>query len=325
MATETLSALGTNSAVIDYSSNAAPGTVLSLTASFLAAHGWEYIPSFTQGSTAGAEQARYAFRSLLLDGVNYKYMYICYNSTYATYDVFTATNITGSTTTLTVTNKSYVPANSVEQQYTWAGPGKFYLFATNRFFAFIHYGANAANYGSNPGNGLTGVFEVEPANLADPQKIYSTVWLNTYKLTGLAVNSPFYYGQVVTPPITRLYTGVGASNTTKITTPIGEWGLKCTTNIGDLMSKAIPAATSLFNPGKHQIHEMTLVYDTESAPYHYVKGRLCGIKTFTLGTGVNGDIFKVLCDDNHFLDPAGTLKDFYIIRHTTLGSFGIPM
>jgi len=70
---------------------------------------------------------------------------------------------------------------------------------------------------------------------------------------------------------------------------------------------------------------MTLVYDSNSPTSLYVKGRLCGIKTFTLGTGVNGDIFKVKCDSNHFLDVNGTLKDFYIIRHALLGSFGIPM
>jgi len=56
-------------------------------------------------------------------------------------------------------------------------------------------------------------------------------------MTALAENSPYYYGQVVSPPITRTQTGVNACNTTKIVTPIGEWGCRAEgSNTGGLMA-----------------------------------------------------------------------------------------
>ncbi len=89
--------------------------------------------------------------------------------------------------------------------------------------------------------------------------------------------------------------------------------------------KVMPSVPSPFGVGnRHQIHEIMAVQDTNLSSFH-VRGRLAGIKTFTRGTGVTGDIFKIECDDNLFLDPNGTLTDHFIIRHGTLGSYGIPL
>jgi len=312
---------GDNSAFIEYTAGSTYTEILTEVQTFLVAHGWtKEDASFWD---AGSNKCVMTYKAVNKDATTYKYIQIGYYDTTG-YSFYCKVYEGYNSTTKIGTNLAYYSDNHAlwSQAITLASHnGRLHLFASERYFFMLNIGTVI---GSSTGNGGIGCFEFSVANDGDNTPHFA--WMNSYLATSNYKPSTSYSNYyVLCPPRTAKYTGAQATYYNRMCTPIGHWGGEgvSTTNYFD-MNGTIPSNPPPFGATvKHHVFDIIASFDNTTN--RYVKGKMFGLKAFTTNIGANGDIFRVACDSDMFLDNGGTDLDHFIIKQGTYGSFGIPL
>lgn len=314
----TVTSTGVNSSILEYTNNELYANILDAIHQFVITHGQTYADTTSAPQTAGAYSYNRAYKCLNVDGITYKQMVIgVYTLVYSGICVRTMENYDESTHLLTNPNAfpdliSYGHQRMSATALIAPQNGRLYLFANNRFY--FHYHTGTGGSGSLIGSGGEGVFEIEPANIVDETPHHMQI--NSYLATG-GFNATFQ--NICAPVRTFSQTGSAAAISNRMCTPAGAQGVTMNYMSIAISSKPSPLGTVI----KHQVFDPTVLFDYVTTPY--VKGKIYCFKVFTTNTGVVGDIFRVKCDSNYFLSTTGTDKDQFIMRHTTFGTFAVPL
>jgi len=316
--TISLTATGTNSAMIEYSVDTWQN-LMDLINTFLTTHGWTQTKdTFVLATTTGAR----AYEALDKDGVSKKTMVVAYLAAgylgTVVYQSFDPAGMVG-------VNKAYsslpvAPGYYCQKLNPTTQNGRLHLFATSKWFAMFNIGAYV---GSAYGASFNGCFEIVKANASDNTPNH--VFISGYQFSGEDSVNGYYtvcpvktFGYATDPDTAAMYT--------RVCTPMGSWGY------GN-GSAASPYQTQIILPNpapfgatlNHQVHDCSIAMDCLSSKQAYVKGKLAGLKIFTTSGAISGDVFTAKCDTDFFLDLAGTDKDHFILRNTSGACFGIPL
>ncbi len=312
---------GPRSAVIEYTVGSDYVTILEEIHDFVVAHGQEAVDATRWDS--GNYKSIMTYRALNKDNVTYKYIQLSYYNTgikgftCGVFESYNATTKIGTNQTQGCNTPSFNQNCDPLNQN-----GRLHLFATVRYFCMLHIGVEI---GSNIGNGATGCFETTQANDGDDTPNFCQ--LNTFLATGNYNDGNYRHAYVACFPRTSKYTGTNASYYNKFSTPIGDQGGGIQTGSSNLyysMQLSIPTVPAPFGiSAKHHVFDLMVSCNEHIA--RYLKGKLYGLKAFTTDVGANGDVFRVKCDSDMFLDESGTDLDHFMICHDTFGTFGIPV
>ena len=263
------------------------------------------------------------YRALNKDGIGYKYIQLSYYNT-GTKGFVCKTFENYNSTTKTVSNLAFGSDDSLQCQHCDPSiqNGRLHLFASARYFCMFNIGVQI---GSSTGNGACGCFETTQANEGDDTPNFC--WLNTFYATGNYYSTYYRHSFCAAFPRTSKYVGSNAAHYTKFSTPIGDWGggiHTSTSNHYYSMQHTIPEVPAPFGiSAKHHVYDLMISCNEHAA--RYLKGKVYGLKAFTTDIGANGDMFRVKCNGDMFLDESGTDLDHFIISQGTFGTFGIPV
>ena len=290
MATTATTSLGPNSWVISFARGATIAQLMSDVTAVLVGAGWEVYDS-----AAGTNKIVY--RAQNLDAQTYKYMMLDYNATswlYITaYEAWNATTHTG-------TNAVTTYDQSVYQQILTPSTDKglIYIFANRRYAAFIIRQYSSSVLGNNSMCGSTGVYEFSRDNPDDT--VAAGYPIHCQITTGIV-------GEGVNGNYPSLYLPRGRVNQYgEISTVFGRTYYGNNFYLKDLL----PNATNIFSNKDWAIS----MYVQEGTPANpSVRGRLYGMKAFTLSKLFFMDKIQVPCDENLNYDPNGVMTDHYVI------------
>ena len=321
MAVISVTNMGDNSAVIEFGKNSTALELLTSIDQFIVAHGWIRVDADFWVTTTWTVMT---YKAANKDGLSDKYIQVRYNAYVSyggpgfqiyVYDTYNSGTKVG-------TNPAYLcnlesTAYRILSVTTLATGGYIYVFSTNRWLIMYTVGLDGAlgmTYGS--ANSFMGTAETKLINAGDTSS-YSPahVWL-----TGRDISSGTY---AVSYPRTRSgAVGSTAATNTRVVTSFGCMGI----NTGTVITN-IPLGLNCFSD-KHIASDLTAVTDTNLlTTFAMIKGPLYGIKIFGRGIGILGGTVQVKCDEEFFVDPNGTDKEFFLLPLTDTNQlrFGIPL
>jgi hypothetical protein len=284
--------VGPNTEVISYSQNLPLSDLITaIEGAILNSHGWELFD-------AEADVNARCYRALNKDNTTYKYVVLNYNTSgKLLMDVYESWNAS----THVGTNKCNVLTGNVwnSVNLTLTDKGFMYVYASPRWLAFTNKEYSSSVLGNSTITHVMGCFEIARDNPDDTVVAGYPCFciLNTTALGDGYSNS----AGALFP---RTLAGTTAvQQQLEVSTIFGK--TNCTSTVP--LSSIIPNFVNIWN------NKDWAVTMYAHGPNFDVRGRIFGLKAFTLGKLSFMDKLKVTADSDFHFDPNGTLTDHFVL------------
>jgi hypothetical protein len=279
--------IGPNSVRIDIASGDTLTDVTSLIDAAMLAHGWSEVETSWQGTT----RLDKCFKAKNVDGVSEKFVRLGINLTYfclEVYEKFDEPTHTG--TNLAYHSDSTYSIFDIDVENS----SVLFFFIHPRWLIVHSHNTHSGKYGTQSYGSFAGCVEHQIANPDDdPTQYPPHAWVNGYDIFYNGKMSPCrtYSGQI----------GVDAHTNSRVVTPMG--------HPSRIFMKP---GTNIFN-NKYRIFDLISAWDCLNDS-HYVKGKIFGLKMMNQYSGSFGDVVRVKCDSNFFIDPNGNDTDHFFLE-----------
>jgi len=310
MTTKT-TAIGPNSAAINYSINSTRLEVLDAVEAFIITKGWVLFDA-----AAGTNTRMY--RALNADQTTHKYMSVnVNNASYLITEVYESWNADAHTGT----NRAYTSdVTSEAQRLTLTYSGYIYIFATARWCIF-QTRLNDGFIGSATGQSWSGCIEIARDNPDEtPGDFPIYAWSNGYRFLGFGATSS--YPECFSLPRTiGNETGATGQYPSTVSTLAGAtWN--STARLFDMLpeqSNPLSDTDDIFVLTPFAVNS-----NRHSAQDFNIRGRFFGIKILSRNLGSLLDKITIKCDADVFYSPNGTDTEHHILTTSNNARFAIP-